>query len=294
MLSFHPIDLACRPKLVEKLYAAPDRGCEYTFGNLYIWKDVYKTKAALQDGFLFVRFDEVTQSYLFPVGEGDLAAAMEAILADCDARGVPFHMVAASAADKAALETLFPDRFAFHPSRDFAEYVYNSADLIELRGKKYHGKRNHLSRFMKTYPDHLFEPITPDNIGEVTAFNDRWYEAFADGSESLSEERLASERALRHLFDLNLTGGLLRVDGRVQAFAVGEPINKDTFCVHIEKANYDIAGAYPAINQMFARRFCKDYLYINREDDVGDEGLRKAKLSYYPAEITEKYVVVLK
>ncbi len=293
-MEFHSLGIEDKDSLTAALYAAPDRGCEYTFGNLYIWRDVYETKLAQQDGFWFVRFDNVTRSYLFPVGAGDLAAAMEALVADAAAQGVPFHMVAARREDCDELERLLPGRFAFHTSRDFAEYVYNSADLIELRGKKYHGKRNHISKFMNEYPDNAFEELTPENIGEARAMNDAWYEKNFDGNASLDEERTAAACAFDDFFALGFSGGLLRVNGRVEAFSMGEPINADTFCTHIEKANYDVDGAYTVINQRFSAHFCEKYKFINREDDVGDEGLRRSKLSYYPELVTEKFVVVLK
>ena len=294
MLPFKPISLADREAFNKYFYNAPDRGCEYSFANLYIWQGIYNTVSLVVEGFLFVRFQEDVQSYLFPVGEGDLAAAINTVIADCEERGVPFHMVVSREEDKQQLETLFPGRFSFESNRDYGEYIYSAADLIELKGKKFHAKRNHFSRFMKTYPDHAFEDITPENVEEVIAFNDRWYDAFSEGEEGLAEERTASRIALTEMQAIGLSGGLVRVDGQVQAFALGSAINKDTFCVHIEKANYDIVGSYPAVNRMFAERFCKDCAFINREEDLGDEGLRKAKLSYHPVKITEKYVVVLK
>ncbi|MEA5051604.1 MAG: phosphatidylglycerol lysyltransferase domain-containing protein [Oscillospiraceae bacterium] len=292
-MEFHLLGMEDRDGLTAALHAAPDRGCEYTFGNLYIWRNTYATKTAQAGGFRFVRFDEQTRSYLFPVGEGDLAGAMTALVDDAAALGVPFHMVAARREDCDELERLLPGRFAFHTSRDYAEYVYNSEDLIGLRGKKYHGKRNHISKFSAEYPDNAFEEITRDNIAEVRAMNDAWYAENLEGNVTLHQEQGAAAEAFDHFFELGFKGGCLRVNGRVVAFSMGEPINAGTFCTHIEKASYDVDGAYTVINQRFCERFCPQYPFVNREDDMGDEGLRRSKLSYYPAAVTEKFVVVL-
>lgn len=295
MLTFRRVELSDKDCVTAQHNASPDRGCEYTFGNIFIWRDVYNTKVAFTDDDLCViRFDSVVQAYLFPFGTGSgLKSALDDMLADARALGRPFMVIAAAAADKDAMHALYPGRFKEHTSRDFAEYVYNSEDLIELRGKKYHGKRNHIAHFLQSYPDYTFTEIARDNIAAVREMNERWYvETMAEyGDASLAEERIASANAFDHYFELGFSGGFLTAGGSIVAFSMGEAINPETFCVHIEKACYDADGAYTVINRDFAAHFCQNYKYINREDDVGDEGLRRAKLSYNPAILTEKYVV---
>jgi len=296
MLEFQPITLEMRRRMEDILRAEDDRGCEYTFGNIFIWRDIYDAEAAFtDDGMLIVRFNSEAMAYLFPCGKGDRRAAVVELLADTERRGVHFRIIAASKADVDFLEEQFPGKFTSHLNRDFAEYVYASDDLINLAGKKYHGKRNHISRFIMDYPDYAFEEITPDNIGEVRQMSDRWYREFlpAEQDASLEQEVTAACNAFTHFFELGFSGGLIRAGGGIAGFAIGEPINDRTFCVHIEKASYDIPGAYTVINRDFAQHFCRNYEFINREDDVGQEGLRKAKLSYHPAVLTEKYVVGL-
>ncbi len=291
MLEFRDISIDDKERIQKIYHNAPDRGCEYTFGNLYIWHDIYETKIAFSDdGYLVVRFADHVNAFLFPEGGSDLRGVIEEMRADCAQGGVPFRIIAARKEDAEQIEALYPDTVRLHTNRDFFEYVYNSADLIQLAGKKYHGKRNHISRLRSDYPDSEFFEITPENIAEVVAMNESWYTEYLD-STGLEEEHEASARAFRHFFDLGFSGGCLKEGGRVIAFALGEPINRETFCVHMEKACYDVGGAYTVINQQFAEHFCGGYRFINREDDVGQEGLRKAKLSYYPAEIKEKYVV---
>ncbi len=289
------MELSDRERVSALLHAEPDRGCEYTFGNLFIWRDVYDTKLAFTpDGVCIVRFDRVADAYLFPFGPGDIPAAVEAVVADCEARNAALRIIAASRADVALLERSFPGRFTAHTSRDYAEYVYNTEDLTELKGKKYHGKRNHIARFEQNNPDYQFVGIDRDNIGRVREMNERWYEemiANGYGDESLAEERQAAGAAFDHFFELDFQGGFIEIPSGIVGFSMGEPINSACYCVHIEKACYNTNGAYAVINRDFARHFCADYRYINREDDVGDEGLRRSKLSYNPAVLTDKYVV---
>ena len=296
MLDFRRVTIEDKDRITKLFYQEKDRGCEYTFGNVFIWRDIYGTAAAFSDdGMCVVRFDKEVGAYLFPIGQGNLKNTVDDLIADSEERGVPFRIIAASRQDIDKLNALYPGVLKYHENRDFAEYVYNSKDLIELSGKKYHGKRNHISNFAARYPDYTFEEITRDNIDEVRAMSDEWYiEYLGRGDGGLNNERAAVSSAFDHFFDLGFKGGFLRAGGAVAAFAIGETINSGTFCVHIEKADYKTDGAYAVINRDFARHFCSHYLYINREDDVGIEGLRKAKLSYHPAYITQKFVVEIR
>ena len=299
-LSFRPIQLSDSEAAARILRAAPDRGCEYTFGNLFIWRGVYDTHIAwAEGGALVVRFGRdvgENGAYLFPVG-GELRPAVDAMMEHSAALGEKFTIIAARKEDCDALTAAYGDIFSFHISRDFAEYVYNASDLIELKGKKYHGKRNHLARFREENEGYSFEEITRGNLAEVRGMNDRWYaEMFAEDGENaeLSDEQRAVNEAFDHYFELGFSGGFLKTAEGIAGYSMGEPINGETFCVHIEKACYDTTGAYTMINQAFCERFCGAYKYVNREDDVGDEGLRRAKLSYYPEILTDKYVVHIK
>lgn len=176
-----------------------------------------------------------------------------------------------------------------------SDYVYESEKLISLSGKKLHGKRNHINNFIKAYPDYQYERINGENREECIELAQNWRkENGCDSDPEKNEEFCVTLRALKELEDLNLTGGLIRADGRVVAFSIGEKLCNDTFVVHIEKAYADIQGAYPIINQQFVLHEAADYRYINREEDTGAEGLRKAKLSYYPVFLQEKGVVTTK
>lgn len=166
--------------------------------------------------------------------------------------------------------------------------MYLSSDLANLPGRKYQKKRNHCSRFERMYPDWQFREITEDSLDAVCRFNERWrgfYENKDDKDVQL--EGVAVEQACRHYEELRLKGGYVTVGGEVVAFSFGSPLG-DEFVTHVEKANYDVSGAYNIINREMARAFGGKYTYINRENDVGDEGLRTAKLSYHPAFLLDK------
>ena len=166
--------------------------------------------------------------------------------------------------------------------------------LDALVGKKFQSKRNHVNKFKRTY-NYEYTPITPDRIQECLDLEAEWCKANnCDQHEGTGNERRALVYALHNFEELGLTGGILHVDGKIAAFTFGMPINQDTFGVHVEKADTSIDGAYAMINYEFANHIPEQYVYLNREEDLGIEGLRKAKLSYQPAIILEKYVACLK
>ncbi|WP_304646111.1 DUF2156 domain-containing protein, partial [uncultured Helicobacter sp.] len=192
------------------------------------------------------------------------------------------------------LEYDFPQRFDIEAKRDRFDYIYHTQELIELAGRKFHKKKNHLNRFYLQYPQTQFESLTRANIDEVIAINNLWYANMSKDDKGLYFENLAINDALRHFDELDLQGGLLRIDGEIAAFSFGEMLDRDCALIHIEKANIAFNGAYQAINQALLKNAFATSQYANREEDLGIEGLRKAKLSYQPAFLLEKYYARLK
>ena len=183
----------------------------------------------------------------------------------------------------------FGDKYTFEENRDAFDYIYLRSDLAELSGKRYHGKRNHISAFSKKH-DWVYKPITPDNIAEVKLCAEKWYEENADRADKyLRCESRGVETVLDNMELLNVKGGAIYADGMVVAFTLGSQISREIFDIHIEKALSDYAEGYTVINREFARTL-DGYKYINREDDMGLEGLRKAKLSYRPTILLKKYL----
>ena len=294
-IPFKRPELEDRGVILRHFQARQSRGCERTFANILLWARFYGlTWAEILDTAVFRCEFDGKYSYTYPIGQGDAKAVIEMILEDSRREGYPFRLHAVSEAEFAELDGMFPGKFKVEYSRDDADYVYETEKLINLSGKKYHGKKNHLNQFKAAYPDWSYEPITDANVEECFQMALRWREFNGcEGDPEKNKEMCVALNSLRLFRELELKGGLLRVGGEIVAFTMGEPVCSDTFVVHIEKAYADIRGAYTAINQQFLEHEVSGYRYVNREDDTGSEGLRKAKLSYRPAFMVEKGVVTL-
>lgn len=291
ILDFREPELSDRKWADELLAGSGFRGCIYTFGNNYVWRKVYNIQICRYKDFYMLRNTDHTDGqprFFFPAGRGDLHEAIAVLREYCSGLGVPLMMTA----NKQSTEWLianYPEVRA-EGDRDGFDYVYNSADLAELKGKKYHSKRNHLNRFYEN--DWSFEPITMANIPDCVSVLDQWLAANSTEPDADKQTEAAVVReSLDNFAALGYTGGLLRVSGEPQAFTFGEKSSEDTFVVHAEKALLNYQGAYTAVNCEFAKTIAGQYRYINREEDAGSPGLRKAKLSYHPAFMEEKYFV---
>ena len=291
MIDFQPLALEQKERYETYLRAGGERGCEYSFVNLYLWG---RQKATLlgENLVFFSQFNRKSV-YLFPVGPGDKKQALDAIIADAKERGIPCRVVGLTQEDCALLETLYPGRLRYHFDRDTFDYVYDIDDLADLKGRKFQKKRNHLNRFRESNPGYRLEPITDENISQVEALVEQWYDLRQQDNphSDYHMERAALKKALAQREALGLEGLLLRTGDGVVAMTMGSQLREDTFDIHFEKA-LDIAdGAYAAINNGFATYLREKYpqvRYLNREDDLGLEGLRKAKLSYCPHHMVEK------
>ncbi len=296
MISFHRAAISDKARYDSHLLTGPERGCEYSFANQFLWG---RQEHAYLHGCvaLFSHFFGHTV-YPFPIGPGDRKAVLEEILADAKERGIPCRITGMTEADRNDLEAWFPGKFEIRSARDNFDYVYAIDALADLRGKKLQKKRNHFNRFQANHPDYRVEPISCENIARVQHMVNDWYvtrrKSDPDGDYLL--ESLAMAKAFRHYDALNMEGLVLLDGDEVLAVTMGSRMSQDTFDIHFEKAREDADGAYPAINCEFARYLRLKYpevKYLNREDDMGLEGLRKAKLSYYPDHMVEKYQAVL-
>lgn len=273
--------------------------CEHCFVDLFIWQGHYHTRICFYEGFLLVKmtpFSGDHDYYLAPIGEGDLKAAIEAMMADAAENGIPFVMVSVAEEMLPRIEAAMPGAFEFSWSEDGADYVYLSEKLQTLAGKKLQSKRNLVNRFKANYGDRWsYEDITEDNIHEVFDFHLKWI----DDNDHLNEsdflgETCAISLALRNFTALGLRGGILRLDGEIIAFTLGCQSTPDLYVMQIEKADHTIQGAYQMINQQFVLHNCTEVTYINREEDLGIEGLRQAKRSYQPEMLVKKFMAVPK
>ncbi|MCL2121470.1 MAG: phosphatidylglycerol lysyltransferase domain-containing protein [Clostridiales bacterium] len=296
MASFEPIALGDRERLSRRLRMFPDNeASEYTFTNLYIWEGAENIEWLDTGDFMLLRtWPKGILHYLMAFAEDDkLEEALETAIrtAKADGRRFSMHSLPAWYCDK--LRARLPGRFHFEREARLDDYVYHTRDLIELTGKKYQSKRNHINRFMsvygRRYEYRTYDPAMADDCMEVY---DSWLSTHED-PESLQSERESVRRALYHAKELDTVGGVILVDGRPEAFSIGERLTGDMAVIHIEKANLRIPELFSLINREFSSHAFADLLWINREEDMGDEGLRRSKQSYNPARMIEKYHAVL-
>lgn len=280
--------------IVSYFAKAPSRSCERTFANVFLWSRHYPTKwAIIEDTLVFKTEDEEEFGFAYPAGEPQqVKKAIETLEEYSKQRGREFSMYNVTPEQFEQLDSWFPGEFQIEYDRDEADYIYEREKLATLSGKKLHAKRNHINKFKATYESWSYETLTKDNLEECFQMALKWRNLNeCDEDHGKVCELCVTLNSLRLFEELGLKGGFLRVDGEIVAFTMGEELCEDTFVVHIEKAYADVEGAYTMINQQFVEHECGDYMYINREDDAGVEGLRKAKLSYRPAFLVEKGIV---
>lgn len=288
MLSFQPITLADRPYLHKAMWQAEGYGSEFSFANLYLWGDRLVCKD--QPYPLVLSYFDEWIAYLYP----HEPACIPLLAQDAKDRGIQLKLWGLSKDDAEELEKVYPGRFAFDPYRDSFDYVYEIERLCKLSGKKLQSKRNHCNRFLQDHPDYRVVELTEELLPLCREFTLRWYEdhAHLHDPADYDWERVAIEKAFQSFTELQMEGIGLFDGGQLLGFSMGNRIREDTFDVNFEKALAAVNGAYPMVNREFARHLHQKYpeiRFLNREDDMGIEGLRRAKESYYPDILLVKY-----
>lgn len=286
MFNFHQPTMDDFDWLKEVLLQAQPMSCEYALSNLIGWSSHYGAQIANIEGCLVAKIVK-NDVFGFPKGN-NWKSALSALK-----RAYEYpSFYGLTSEEKDLLEKTFPGEYVFYPSRNSFDYIYRVSDLASLAGKKYHSKRNHISYFTKNC-DWLYEEITQDNIQDCISMNEKWYKLNIDKDPTgIEAERNVLEFCFQNFEKFGFIGGVLKVDNEVVAFTFGEKLNDNVFVTHFEKAFSSIRGAYPMINNQFTLNTLYDFEFVNREDDLGSEGLRKAKLSYYPEILLEKYTAV--
>lgn len=297
MEQFKKITIEDKAILTEYLSLRKYRACDFSIGNLILWSDVYNTQFAVSEDNLFIKFVENNIEYFtFPAGKGDLKQAFEWMFDYCREHDLEFKMNVVEPSMFEEIEKLYPGMFEISYQRNNADYVYNVEDLKNLSGKKYHGKKNHVNKFKKTHTDWSYEKITDENTTECIEMVKEWrVQNGCRQDKSKADEICALIKGLKLRKELNMIGGIIRDEGKIIALTLGEQSGDDMFIIHFEKAFSHIEGAYQMINQQFIiNELAENFVYVNREEDMGVEGLRKAKESYHPAFMAEKGIVVKK
>ncbi len=291
MLNFKKIELSDVRKLNPFVTSPARFSCESSVVNLVTWAQMYDNMYAIKDGMLFIKSGGVEdETFRLPFG-GNLQKGIEILKQYTNKEYPPLWVQQGERF--LDFKVNFGELYEFIPQRDAFDYIYLQSDLATLSGKKYHSKRNHISAFSKKY-NWEYREITEQNIPDVLDCMNKWYSENADRFDRHMQcEKQGIELILQNMKLLNVRGGAIYIDGKIVAFTLGSTINCDVFDIHIEKALSEYATAYTVINNEFAKTLA-DYKYINREDDLGIEGLRKAKLSYKPNLLLKKYLCISK
>ena len=290
---FRGLALEDKPLFHQLFVQFPPQISEFTFTNLFIWRHSYQIKISRFRNFLCLLSEKGEASFFFPpIGEGDVIECYQSLLQYLSREAalpkitrVPEAVVGQvdwkTAGMKAELD------------RSQCDYVYFVQDLSELKGRKYHRKRNHIKQFREKY-SFRYIPLTAEWVPQCLQLEAKWCDLrHCEATPGLHNESVAVKEAFTHFEELGVKGGAILVDEKVEAFTLGEPLNPETVVIHIEKANPAYDGLYPAINQAFLENQWSAYTYVNREQDLGEEGLRKAKESYFPHHLVNKYSITL-
>lgn len=296
MLEFREISIKDKERINTALSHSQFMGCEYSFANNMAWRRLGDSLIAFYKDFYICcsfRSEDGTPRFFLPSGKGDYKEVIGEMGKYSAFLGKPLKIMGVTDQSLQMLEDLFHDRFTIDTDPGDWDYIYNASDLIELPGKKYHGKRNHLAHFNEIGA--VYSSMTEKDFDDCITFSTMEYNSNSDNADhSFIAEQYAINTFFEYYNDFDLKGGVIRIDNHVAAYTLGEKLNNNTFCVHIEKADTSYNGIYAGINNCFAKSAAVGYKFINREEDLGIEGLRKAKSSYYPAFLLKKYTLTFK
>ncbi len=295
MIEFKPVRLEDKQTIERYTMPSGIYNCDLAFANMYCWQAMYRSAWAEIDGFLVIRFQiggGEKIGYMQPVGEGDFARIIPALREDAHAHGQRLRIIGLTDEGREMVRNMHAGLFAFESDRGMEDYVYNADDLRNLTGRKYQPKRNHINHFMAEYPGFRYEQLTRERFGECMQLEREWRRAHEGHTSELCAEQRAMQRAFEHFEELEMLGGCIYVGDRLIAFTYGSAVNDHTFDTHVEKADTDYDGAFTIINKLFAQHLPARFTMINREEDLGIDGLRQSKLSYHPAVIQHKYAAI--
>jgi uncharacterized protein len=297
MDSFRKLTVEDKPVLDRNIDFLQPETSDLTFTNLFMWQNSYGLQVfyhqSLDYWFLWCKPPKWINFFLPPIGDWSdpekVKEALHFMEEWAETSNFPFLLRRTPKRLVNALQKADPT-LKIKEDRHTFDYLYLSSDLINLAGRKFHGKRNHLNQFLRKYQWEYLQ-LDPKLAQECLNLETEWFDLQKKSDSEVSEEEQAMAALLSHFELLEVTGGVIKIDGKIEALAVGEELNTNTAVIHIEKANTEYEGMFTAINQQFAANCWADYEFINREEDMGLEGLRKAKLSYNPIQVLEKYSV---
>ena len=291
--SFKKLELEDIPKILPFLNSFSSHLSDFTIGGLFMWRDYFNIEYLIKDESLFFKLDlaERKNMFTFPIGI-DFRKNIEFLKKYSTLNNLPLIFSIISEKELSILKENY-EIVDIKNERAWEDYFYLSEDLIELKGRKFNTQRNHINKFIRTYPEYQLAEINKDNINLAIDFLINFYKEYEKTSSISIEEKNITFELFDNYFKYNMLGGMLKVDDKIIGISVGEIIN-DTLFIHTEKADRNYLGVYQMLNNEFAKHYGENTTYINREEDVGDEGLRRAKLMYNPVELLKKYIVEVK
>jgi len=290
MLDFKRINIKDRRLFLKLLQKTEFENSEFSFANIFIWQKSFDIKLCIEEDTIYISSTiPSTGAYVHfqPICtyKSDVNAVFNNIKEDIESKGGKFCIASANDYCVEIVKESYPD-MVIEEIPDMYDYVYLTEDLSELSGKKYHKKRTHINKFNKLY-DYEYIKIDNTNIHHCLEITDKWIEGFGGDP---YDEKSAVELAVQYFNELELFGAIIFIGGEPAAFTMGEAMKEDTVLMHLEKATFEYRNVYPIINQQFVRHeLLGKYKYINREEDMGIEGIRRAKRSYYPIKMVKKY-----
>jgi len=294
-MTFHPLTLFDREAMQAVTLPSGRRNCNYTFANLVGWQFWYYSEVCVLENTVVLRYTfDGQRAYMVCTSEELSLELIEALFDDSNGDLTLIGLEDSQVKELSIIHC--PLSISIEPDRDQYDYIYRRADLATLHGRHLDAKRNHIHRFRAEHPDFEYRPLTPEYFDECRRLTEIWQgekarTKFNGNSEAIDVEKQVMETIFSNWDALGMTGGSIFVDGRMVAFTYGAAVTTDTLDVCVEKADRHVEGAFAIINQQFAEHLPEQYIYLNREEDMGIPGLRQAKLSYHP-EILLTYNVV--
>ena len=296
MLIFKPILADSIIEINEYLSYKKYRTCDSTVCALFMWREYYSSEYAIDNDMLFMKviYSNNETCFTIPSGKNSIESALDTLVDYTCKMEVPLIFTAVPEEVIDIFKSYFDNKIEYSFNRDWSDYLYLAHDLSELKGRRYSGQRNHINKFKKVYPNYEYVKMNHENIEKVINFYDNYAKNMLKTSDTAIEENKRTQEILQYVTQFELIGGYIEVEGNIVALSIGEIIN-DTLYVHVEKALKEYQGSYQMIMYEFAKNSITDaVIYINREEDTGDLGLRTSKLSYHPHQLLNKFYVTVK
>ena len=295
MLNFKPVTIESVKELQPFAEAQYTRSCDYTPGNLVMWARFMDYRYAIEQDTLFImcksEADIKSKAFLAPIGKLPLSSSVEILKEYCLATGTPLQFTAVPEPMAQELRELLPDH-TVTPLENWSDYIYSAQSLATLQGKALNKKRNRYNKFIAENPAYTYSRCTNEELTEIARFIAANRECQHDREDNMRcYEQWQCIATVKNIIHYNQPAGVIRIDGRIVAFTLGELFG-NTLYIHIEKAIRETAGAAEAINRLFIEDMLEEnpgIEFVNREEDLGDPGLRQAKKAYNPIEMLHRY-----